>query len=154
MSAPLVPSPLDYIGRRVFAFYPPIGNAAPNSWMLGSSGWSEVQVVNSQTGQELWVPRQYIGAVSDQEDSIVVELTHGVESRDGEVVPRSKTRLIEMPLPAKEGQRRTGGPASVVGIRLESQSHSVFQKTSFRVGIAILFVAGLLALVASASHMR
>lgn len=154
MSAPLIPSPLDYIGRRSFAFYPAIREAVPNSWMLGSGGWSEVQVINSHTGQELWIPRQYIGSVSEQENSIVVELIHDVECRDGEVVPRSKRRLIEMPLPAKETQCRQSGPASVIGIRLESHSHSVFQKTGFRVGIAILFVVGLLALVASTSHMR
>lgn len=154
MSAPLVPSPLDYIGRRTFAFYPPIVNVAPNSWMLGSGGWSEVQVINSKTGQELWIPRQYIGSLSEQDNSIVVELIHDLAWRDGEVAPKSKTRLIEMPLPAGDVPQRHSGPASVVGIRLESQSRSVFQRTGFRVGVAVLFVLGLLALVASTSHMR
>ena len=154
MSAPLLPSPLDYIGRRTFAFYPPIRHAAPNAWMLGASCWSEIQVINSQTGRELWIPRQYIGAVSDQHDALVVGLTQNVELCDGQIVPRSHHRVIEMPAPHSVSPHHPKGPASVVGIRLESKTPSVFKRPAFRVGIFILFVAGLFALIESASHMK
>jgi hypothetical protein len=157
MSAPLVPSPLDYIGRRKFAFYPPIRHAAPNIWMLGSGSWSEVQIINSHTGRELWVPRQYIGAVSDHEDSLVVGLTHQLELRLDKIVPRSNRRILQMPAPTKTNAAAAShqnGPARVVGIRLEGKSPTVFQRAPFRVGIFVLFVAGLLALIASTSHVK
>lgn len=153
MSA-LVPSPLDYIGRRRFAFYPAIRNAAPNEWILGAGSWSEVQFVNAQTGSEIWVPRVYIGAVSDNADSLFVGLTQNLELRRGAVEPCGR-RLIEMPhsTAGKHRFREHSGPARVVGIRLEQPAPSTFQKPSFRLGIFVLFVAGLLALVAAASRI-
>lgn len=153
MSAPLVPSPLDYIGRRRFGFYPAIRHAQPNLWMLGAGSWSEVQVINAKTGAELWIPRQYIGAVSDNQDALMVGLTQSVELREGKVLPRSRRRVIEMPLPRESGAGEVQkGPATVVGIRLEQNDRSTFQTAPFRVGVFVLFVVGLLALVASASR--
>ena len=61
-----MPSPLDYIGPRRFAFYPAIRNADPNEWILGTGSRSEVQVINAQTGREIWVPRQHIGAAGSK----------------------------------------------------------------------------------------
>jgi hypothetical protein len=153
MSGPLVPSPLDYIGRRPFAFYPPIRHATPNSWLLGVGSWSEVQVINSRTGRELWLPRQYIGAVGHNQDSLTVGLTQHVELRDGKILPRSPRRVIEMPSP-KDVQvaAQREGPAAIIGIRLEKTTAATFQNGHFRTGIFILFVVGLLALVASASR--
>jgi hypothetical protein len=102
MSAPLVPSPLDYVGRRRFALYPAVDNVGPNEWVLGTGSWSEVQVVNSQTGAEIWIPRQYIGGVSDRYDSVlVVELTKELEFKSGSLEPRIK-RVIEMPQGAQD----------------------------------------------------
>src|ERR1700734_699342 len=116
MSAPLVPSPLDYIGRKRFAFYPAIRHADPNSWILGASSWSEVQVINAQTGRELWIPRRYVGAVSDNHDALIVGLTQHVDLRDGEVVPCGDRRVIQMPLP-RVSCGGSNGPAHVIGIR-------------------------------------
>jgi hypothetical protein len=158
MSAPLVPSPLDYIGRRPFALYPAIRYAAvPNCWILGAGCWSEIQLINTKTGQELWIPRQYIGAVSDQQEALTVGLTQTLELRRGDVVPRGQGRIIQMPVAQNAGwdeprNRQRSGPASVVAIRLEKTSATTFQKTPFRVGVCILFVLGLLALVASSSR--
>jgi hypothetical protein len=157
MSAPLVPSPLDYIGRRHFALYPAIRNTTPNVWMLGTGSWSEVQFVNAKTGSEIWVPRVYIGAVSESVDSLVVGLTQDLELRGDEVAPRGR-RVIEMPLhPHLPVKRHFAvehtGPAPVIGIRLERPEPSTFHKTPFRLGIFVLFVAGLLALIAAASRI-
>ena len=163
MSAPLVPSPLDYIGRNQFAFYPGIRHADPNVWLLGSSSWGEVQVINARTGRDLWVPRRYIGAVSESLDSLVVGLTQQLHLRNDEVVPSTNCRIIQMPsnqmpssqMPSASNvpvSRTTNGRADVIGIRLEPKTPRAFQKTPFRVGIAVLFVAGLLALVESASR--
>src|SRR6185437_1619978 len=131
MSAPLVPSPLDYVGLRPFAFYPAIKNADPNEWLLGTGSWSEVQVVNAQTGREVWVPRQYIGAVSETEGVLlIVGLTKDLAFHEGGVEPCVK-RVIEMPHAEEvpvgadaEQPRRGAGPAAVVGIRLAERRDS------------------------------
>jgi hypothetical protein len=152
MSAPLVPSPLDFIGRGRFAFYPPIALADPNTWILGASSWSEVQVINAKTGREIWVPRRYIGAVNDNQEALIVGLTQPLDLRKGKLVPRTNCRVIEMPHPVSGDPRPHDGPAPVIGIRLEQKAPSAFQSAPFRVGISVLFVVGLLALVASASR--
>lgn len=152
MSAPLVPSPLDYVGRRRFAFYPPIRNTQPNEWMLGSGSWAEVQVVNPATGRELWVPRQYIGAVSESGDVLVVGLTTELEMRGRSIEPRRK-RVIEMPRAAPkveatdETPPRNPGPAPVVGIRLEDRAESTMSKAIVMLGISALLISLLAALM-------
>ena len=128
MSAPLIPSPLDYIGPRRFAFHPAIQNAGPNEWRLGPGARSEIQVVNTKTGCKLWIARPYIGAVSDTGDSLlIVGLRKELNFRKGEVEPRVK-RVIEMPQ-ASEADRmfqpeRSAGPARVFVIRLEDRKKS------------------------------
>jgi hypothetical protein len=153
MAAPLMPSPLDYIGPRRFAFYPPIRHADANSWILGASSWSEVQVINSETGREIWVPRQYVGAVSDNQDALTVGLTQQLDFRNGNIIPRADRRVLEMPKPAEcPFAPAPHGPANVIGIRTEPKARRTFQSAPFRVGIFVLFVIGLLALVESASR--
>ena len=150
MSAPLVPSPLDYVGHRRFALYPAVGNVEPNEWVLGTGSWSEVQVVNSQTGGDMWIPRQYIGGVSDRYDSVlVVELTKELEFKSGTLEPRVK-RVIEMP-PAnpQESPKRLAGPAPVVAIRTESSDNSSMNKALVSLGAGAVAVY-LLALLISA----
>jgi hypothetical protein len=153
MSAPLVPSPLDYIGRRSFGFYPPIRRAGPNSWLLGASSWSEVQIFNAETGSELWLPRQYIGAVGDQQNALTVGLTQYVELRGHSIVPSSDRRVIMMPLRRESlSHSRYVEPGRVIGIRLENENQRTFHNAPFRVSVCVLFVTGLLALVATASR--
>jgi hypothetical protein len=146
MSAPLVPSPLDYVGHRRFALYPAVGDLEPNEWVLGAASWSEVQVVNSRTGGEMWIPRQYIGGVSDRYDSVlVVELTKELEYRSGALEPRVK-RVIEMPQGAadnrpkffEETARRPTGPAPVVAIRVENRADSPMNKALVRLGVGAI----------------
>ena len=152
MSARLVPSPLDYVGRRRFTFYPPIKNALPNEWMLGVRSWAEVQVVNPASGRELWVPHQYIGAVSESGELLVVGLTTELELRQGLIEPRRK-RIIEMPhTTAKaeapdESSARNAGPATVVGIRLEDRAESTMSKAIVMLGVSALLISLLAALL-------
>ena len=145
MSAPLVPSPLDYVGRRRFAFYPPIKNFEPNEWMLGTGSWTEVQIVNSRTGIEIWIPRQYIGAVSESSGVLlIVGLRKELEYRAGSLSPRVK-RVIEMPRNPDiaphlrpDSERRPAGPAPVVGIRIENRGNSPMNKALLALGLAFL----------------
>lgn len=158
MSAPLVPSPLDYVGRRRFAFYPPIKNAQPNEWMVGKGSWAEVQVLNPNSGRELWVPRRYIGAVSEHGEVLVVGLTTELEMRGGSIEPRRR-RVIEMPRAAAkvdttdESTARNPGPAPVVGIRLEDRAESTMSKAVVMLGISALLISLLAALMSVFARM-
>ena len=158
MSAPLVPSPLDYVGRRRFAFYPPVKNAGPNEWLLGTGSWSDVQVVNARTGHELWVPRQYVGGVSSASGLLIVELKKELEFRSGMLEPRVN-RVIEMPSAAKKAEpaaktaARTSGPAPVVGIRLEDRAESTMSKAIVTLGIGALGIWLLAVLLSALARM-
>ncbi len=158
MSAPLVPSPLDYIGRRRFAFYPAIAHSDPNEWLLGTGSRTEVQVINAQTGQEVWISRQYIGAVSETADLfLVVGLKQTLRCRSGSAEPSVK-RVIEMPatrsdLPRAPRIERVAprlSPAPVVGIRLEQRSESALNKALFTTCIGALVVILVAALITAA----
>ena len=155
MSAPLVPSPLDYIGLRRFGFYPPIKNVEPNEWLLGTGSWTEVKVVNAQTGNELWIPRQYIGAVSDTHDGVlIVGLTKELEYTAGGLGPRFK-RVIEMPQnveaqprPRIQPDPRPPGPAPVIGIRVEHREYSPMSRAIVALAVAALVVSLIAAVLA------
>jgi hypothetical protein len=157
MSAPLVPSPLDYVGRRKFSFYPPIRNAEPNDWLLGTSSWTEVQVINAHSGLELWIPRQYVGGVSGEGDvRLVVELTKELDRGRNGVGPRVK-RVIEMPpVGAVAGRflnrQRLNGPAPVVAIRLEDPEPGK-DRYIFKVLLIALILSVVAALLATIARM-
>lgn len=153
ISEPLAPSPLDCIGLRRFAFYPSIRDFEPNEWTLGAGSWTEVQVVNSRTGTEIWIPRQYIGAVSESNGTVpIVGLRKELEYHAGKLSPRFK-RVIEMPHmdeppnTALSDQRRPPGPAPVIGIRVENRENSPMNNALLALGIA--FIISFLALVLS-----
>lgn len=155
MSAPLVPSPLDYVGRRTFSFYPPIRGAEPNVWYLRSSSWSEVQVVNAENATKLWLSRQYVGGVSDRDAHLVVELTTQLDFADGSVAPHMK-RIIEMPQHAealtKPGRKPRRGPAPVVGIRTESPEPASTRLLA-KIGLGVVVLSVLSALAAALARM-
>ena len=148
VSAPLVPSPLDYVGRRKFAFYPPIAHPDPNEWMLGTASRSEVQVLNACTGREIWISRQYIGAVSETSNLLlIVGLTKSLRFREGAVEPREKG-VIEMPAASRsQTEARPGvlprhsAPASVTAIRLEPRADSALNKAMIFTFIGAVLVA-------------
>ncbi len=154
-----MPSPLDQVGRRRFAFYPSIANAESNEWMLSAATPSEVKVVNARTGHPLWIPRHFVQGISETNDPIlIIGLTKELELRSGEVLPRIK-RVIEIPLaatsaneidasePTQASARRRHskrGPAPVVGIRLEPRFTSRPSKAMIVFAVSTL-VACLLA---------
>jgi hypothetical protein len=152
MLAPLLPSPLDQMGRQRFSFCPAIKNANPNEWMLALLSWSEIKVVNPRTGREIWIPRQYIDGVSYASPPLlVIRLTKEFEYRAGALWPRVQ-RVIEMPNTADNGRMinvlkdRGPGPAPVVGIRLENRTESPRGKALSYAGIGAILVSILAAL--------
>jgi hypothetical protein len=152
MSAPLVPSPLDYVGRRRFSFYPPIRSAGPNEWLIRNGGWSEIQIVNVESGLRIWVPRQYVCGVSDSSGPrLVVELTKELDYSSGFISPLVK-QVIEIPrAPKGTGKRlkrrRRAGPAAVIGIRVESPENPRVRILG-KIGLGAVAICVLSALVA------
>jgi hypothetical protein len=139
VSAPLVPSPLDYIGPRRFAFYPAIKNADPNEWVLGTGSRSEVQVINAQTGNAL----------------LTVGLRKPLDLRSGSLQPRVK-RVIEMPH-GDSGHfvRRAASshPAPVIAIRLEDSRKSAASKAIVGLAIGSLLACLLASLIGAAARL-
>jgi hypothetical protein len=135
VAAPLIPTPLDQIGRRPFLFYPAIVGIEHNEWILRRVSSSEVQVINTKSSEELWIPRRFLGEVSAIEDPFIIAgLVKELEYKAGAVLPHRR-RVIEMPravngpvnglavTSVSDTVARSTGPARlapVIGIRVES----------------------------------
>jgi hypothetical protein len=125
MSLPPIPPPLDSLKGRAFSFYPPIVNIEHNEWRFRKATWSEIMVVNSQSGNEIWIPRRFLGEISRiDEPVVIVGLVKELEYKAGAVWPYQR-RVIEMPVavggsavPVPAAGKP--GPAEVVGISSES----------------------------------
>ena len=142
-----MPPLLEEVGRRRFAFYPSIANAEPNEWQLRGATRSEVNAINTRTDLEIWIPRHYLGTVSEIDDPIlIVGLTKELEFREGAVWPRVR-RVIEMPRAVNETTRpwqqpsTPSGPAAVVGIRLANTSESRASRILAAAGVSAVVVS-------------
>src|ERR1700722_17744292 len=127
--SPPIPPPLEALRNRPFSFYPAILDIEHNEWRYRKATWSEVLVVNARTGQEIWIPRRFLGEISRIEDPVViVGLVRELEYKSGAVWPHQR-RVIEMPMavgaaPQAAARPLKREPAPVVGIRLESKTDS------------------------------
>ncbi|MFB3776695.1 MAG: hypothetical protein ACE141_03760 [Bryobacteraceae bacterium] len=96
MAEPTMPE-LDNLGERHFAFYPAILNIEHNEWLLKRVEWSEIQVLNTKTGEELWIPRGLVGEISSAGEPImIIGLRRELEYKAGSVWPRER-RVLSMP---------------------------------------------------------
>jgi hypothetical protein len=148
MSLPPI-SPLEHLGNRRFSFYPPILNIEHNEWFFRRGTWSEILVVNSRSAAEIWIPRRFLGEVSQIEDPVViVGLVKELEYKAGAVWPHQR-RVIEMPVAVGETARPlqhsgdSAAPAAVIGIRTESATDSRMGKLvgfTLLVGVMASFV--------------
>ncbi len=130
MSAPPVPPRLEQLGQRPFSFYPPILNVVHNEWQYRKASWSEVLVQNTKSLEEIWVPRRFVGGVSQIDEPVmIVGLTKELEYKAGTIWPAER-RVIEMPRAVNEGPRPFAPApapprsAPVIGIRLEGGTES------------------------------
>jgi hypothetical protein len=166
VAAPLIPTPLEQIGRRPFMFYPAIVGIEHNEWTLRRANSSEVQVINTKTLEELWIPRRFLGEVSAIEDPFIIAgLVKELEYKGGAVAPHRR-RVIEMP-------RAVNGPANVVsnavprtqtaaqlapviGIRVESgpSSRTGRRLLTWLVASILAFVIAAEALLVFGGHRR
>lgn len=128
MPVPPAPPPIEQLGRRPFSFYPAILNIEHNEWLYRRATWPEILVQNTNTQLEIWVPRQYWGAISLVEEPVmIVGLTKELEYKAGAVLPATR-RVLEMPRAVNEGPRaarsQPARPAAVIGIQLENHTAS------------------------------
>jgi hypothetical protein len=133
MASPPIPPSLDHLASRPFSFYPPIVNVEHNEWLFRKATWSEIQVINCRSGEEIWISRRYVGEVSRIDDPVlIVGLSRELELKGGMIVPFQR-RIIEMPVAvgAPLSARGSAGeyhePAPVVGIRLEPSDRRIFK---------------------------
>jgi len=162
VSVPVIPAPFDQIGRRAFSFFPAIVGIEHNQWVLRRVTWSEIEVMNKKSFQELSIPRRLVGEVSlTREPFLIVGLVKELEYREGAVWPHQR-RVIEMPR-AVNGPARHFSPVSperlapVIGIRLEPASPArAWRRVAACVALAMMLIAaGILACVqAVGSHLR
>ena len=96
MSSP-AESPHEALSGRRFAFYPAIRNVEHNEWTLEGETWSEILARNVETGEELWIPRNHLGAVSSSDSPVlIVGLKRELEHKAGSVFP-FRNAIVEMP---------------------------------------------------------
>ena len=119
---------------RPFSFYPPVLNIEHNEWKLLEATWSEILVHNTQSELEIWVPRRFVGQVSQVEKPVmIVGLNKELEYNAGIIRPLEK-RVLNLPKaptgppPADAGTIPT--PAMVGGVRLSSGSESKIDRKS------------------------
>jgi hypothetical protein len=151
---PPIASPLRELGSAPFSFFPPIVGIEHNEWIFRRATWSEIQVLNTKTSEEISIPRHFVGEVSlVAEPVIIVGLIKEIEYREGAVYPHVR-RVIEMPRAVNDSRRPrvqdtppSGmGPAPVVGIRVEQERRPR--------GIIGPIAAGLLACMALVTVFR
>lgn len=143
MASPPIPPSLEHLAARPFSFYPPIVNAEHNEWLFRKATWSEIQVVNCRSNEEVWISRRFLGEVSRVDDPVlIVGLNRELELKGGMVVPFQR-RIIEMPVavnapaPSHSGGARHSEPAPVVGIRLEPSDRRIFKFILAAVGTLV-----------------
>lgn len=152
-ASPNSPS-LDELGPRPFSFYPPILNIEHNEWTFVRSTWSEILVVNSKTGMELWVPRRFVGELSRVDEPVmIVGLLKELEYRAGAVWPHER-RVI--PMPKGLGERphpSQGSPAPSAhpppAMRMDSPAESRIWRM-----VALALAVGIVACVIVISIFR
>jgi hypothetical protein len=152
MSIAPLPTPLQHLGGRRFSFYPAIRNLEPNEWLYRRATWSECVVVNTRSGEEVWIPRVFLGEVSRVDDPVMlVYLNRELEWREGAIIPRQRG-VIELPVAVNDNRpapARTGHLAPVINIRLETKQESRAWKWA---GVAVVLGAVAFTIVADISR--
>jgi hypothetical protein len=144
MSVPPIPAPLEDLGQRPFSFYPPILSIQHNEWKFLRSTWSEMLVVNTKSGMEVWIPRRFLGEISRVDEPVMIMgLNRELEYNAGSVWP-TQQRVIEMPkagpAPASFSGAAPEQLAPVVGISLGSSTEKRIGRLIGMVLLALVLV--------------
>jgi hypothetical protein len=153
MGSTPIPSSLDQLAGRTFAFYPAMLGVVHNEWRFEKATWSEILVTNTQTGSETWIPRRFVGEVSCTDDPIlIVGLNRELELKGGMVVAHQR-RVISMPVTAGVTAATSttapgvGEPRPVSVLRLDKSNRRVVKLIAWLVAAGL--VVGLLVLNSS-----
>ncbi|WP_031498556.1 hypothetical protein [Bryobacter aggregatus] len=113
--------PLDQLAGREFSFHPSIGNVATNLWRLNEANWSEFLVENVADQTQVWIPRRFLGELSESDQPVmIVGLNKVLEYKAGQVWPVMK-RVIEMPrVPAGEQNEAIPVQSEPLPLRLDA----------------------------------
>lgn len=126
MAGDSIPPPLEQFPDRPFSFFPPILNIEHNEWRFLRSTWAELLVVNSKTAMELWIPRRFVGDISEVDEPVMlVGLNKELEYKAGTLIPHTR-RVIGMPaarVPAPAAASHAPA-APHTGMRMESRAES------------------------------
>jgi len=145
MPEPFAPT-IEELGERHFAFFPAIQNITHNEWVLREVKWSEILVSNVRSGEEIWIPRRFVGEVASVEDPItIVGLTKELEYKAGAVWPHER-RVLKMPQGARTRPARGDEETSVHPPSLMSRLRTDPEMKVGRLIVAIL-AAGVLLLI-------
>lgn len=148
MSNPQSPKQLESLGERPFSFYPAVINIEHNEWKCHKSSWSEILVINTKSGNEIWVPRRFLGEISRVDEPVmIVGLKRELEYKAGSLFPYER-RIIEMPKAvnefAKPSEESMAPPPGMLGwVRLDQGNDWKFGKLILGLlaaGILICFV--------------
>ncbi|BDC49032.1 hypothetical protein F183_A13480 [Bryobacterales bacterium F-183] len=146
MAATPLPPNIEQMGSRAFSFFPAIVNIEHNEWTFQEATWSEVLVQNVKSGEQLWVPKRFIGEVARVEEPVaIVGLNRELELKMGSVVPHTR-RVIQMPRAVNEGPRLADGTRTDEPTVSSLQSVAGISGTSSgadsKVGKMLLFAVG------------
>jgi hypothetical protein len=125
-----------------------------NEWILRRANWTDFQVINTKTRDELCVPRRFVGEGALVEEPVmIVGLVKELEYREGAVLPHIR-RVIEMPRAVNaSGPTQVMGPprtAPVIGIRIEAEPRSkVWRVLLAAAAAAVLICVAVVVLVQS-----
>ena len=97
-----MPAPeLEKFAGRPFSFYPPILGVEHNEWTYKQSTWSEIQVHNTKTDMDVWVPHRFLGEISRIDEPVmIVGLNQELEYKGGAVRANTR-RVVPMPRSAR-----------------------------------------------------
>lgn len=127
MAGESIPPPIEQFPNRPFSFFPPIHNIEHNEWRFIRSTWAELLVVNSKTAMELWIPRRFVGDISEVDEPVMlVGLNKELEYKAGTLIPRTR-RVIGMPAGGAASPAAAGAHephAAHTGMRMESRAES------------------------------
>jgi hypothetical protein len=132
MAVPPDPASLEHLAERQFSFYPPILNIEHNEWRYLKSTWSEVLVVNTGNQAEIWIPRRYVGEVSEVEEPVmIVGLNRELEFKGGALWPHQK-RVLKMQsagvtLDPAAAEAEPAAPKGFFGVRFDKSDKRIIE---------------------------
>jgi len=143
---------MEHLGTRPFSFYPAILNVEHNEFLFRKATWSEILVVNCKSGEEVWIPRRFLGEISRVGDPVlIVGLNKELEYAAGAVWPYQR-RVIEMPLAVGGGPVSPGAepppaaPAPVPSTSPGAETR-IFRLIGIALAVAILLYLGAVSLL-------